>query len=139
MDDQIIKLNSILKKQLYSLTKPRLKVFQLLQREHPLTIGQIVSRLNKQVDRASVYRTVKLFEDLTIIVRISRGFKYQLELSGDFTYHHHHMRCLKCQKLFDLVEDQKLEYNIKQLADSKGFLMRSHQLEIQGYCINCQE
>jgi len=121
-----------------SLTKPRLAVFVALQGEEPLTIRDLIARC-PGVDRASVYRTVALFEQLGIVQRIQMGWKYKLELSDAFHKHHHHATCLGCDRSFILPEDSKLETYVRHMAESVGLRLERHQLELQGYCPACQK
>lgn len=90
------------------------------------------------VDRASVYRTVALFEALGIVQRLQIGWKYKLELSGDFVHHHHHLSCLQCGRIIALPEDTVLEKRLHALANTQNFLSQDHQLEIKGLCADCR-
>ena len=127
-----------LKKAGYSATKPRLAVFFALQDREPQTMHDIVARLSQKVDRATVYRSVTLLEKLSIAQRLNIGWKYKIELAGDFHDHHHHLTCTNCGKLLPIPENQKIENYIAQLAAGQGFTISAHQLEIQGVCQDCQ-
>jgi Fe2+ or Zn2+ uptake regulation protein len=120
-----------------SLTRPRQIVFAALQDQEPQTMRQLVAACQDQVDRASVYRAVALFERLGIVQRLQIGWKYKLELSDIFHHHHHHLTCLKCGRTFPLPEDQILEKRLRAFSKAQNFKMRGHQLEIQGLCQNC--
>lgn len=98
---------------------------------------EIVSR-SRAIDRASVYRTIALFEQLGIVQRLQVGWKYKLELSDDFHEHHHHMHCTHCGQTTALPEDPALEKNLDQMAAAHGFRLQSHQLELSGLCSTCQ-
>lgn len=89
------------------------------------------------IDRASVYRTVALFEELGIVQRLQIGWKYKLELSDAFSRHHHHMTCLRCGLVISFDETPELEQQLRWVAASNRFKMKSHQLEIQGLCARC--
>jgi Fe2+ or Zn2+ uptake regulation protein len=122
----------------HSLTRPRRLVFTALQAKEPQTMHEIVIACHGQIDRASVYRTISLFERLGIVQRLQIGWKYKLELSDRFHHHHHHMTCHQCGRTFALPEDQSLEQRLKFLAKKQNFQMNGHQLEIQGLCQVCQ-
>src|SRR5579859_5743980 len=96
MPDLLDQLSLTLHAQGQSLTRPRRIVFMALQKSEPKTMQQLVSACAGQVDRASVYRSVTLFEKLGIVQRLQIGWKYKLELSDAFQRHHHHLTCLKC-------------------------------------------
>ena len=130
-------LVATLKEHRQVITVPRQLVFQALQHQEPLTMRELVTRAG--VDRATVYRTVALFEQYGIVERLQTGWKYKLELSGDFHEHHHHATCLQCGKTFVLAEDPAIERSLQRLAQTAGFQLTRHQLELQGYCSQCQK
>ncbi|HVX48175.1 MAG TPA: Fur family transcriptional regulator [Candidatus Saccharimonadales bacterium] len=119
-----------------SLTRPRAAVFAALQGREPQTMKQLIAAC-PGMDRASVYRTVALFEKLSIVQRLQIGWKYKLELSDAFSRHHHHMTCLNCSRVISFDESPELEQQLRWLAADKRFKIRSHQLEIQGLCSRC--
>lgn len=119
-----------------SITAARRAVYVALQGQEPLSMRELVERV-ESVDKASVYRTVSLFEKLGIVQRLQTGWKYKLELTDEFHDHHHHATCLKCGQSFILPENTSLESEVARLVDGLGFTIKSHQLEIQGYCELC--
>lgn len=119
-----------------SVTTARSCVFAALQNQGPQTMQQLVSRC-PSIDRASVYRTIALFEQLGIVQRLQTGWKYKLELSGAFHEHHHHASCLVCGVTIDLPENTALEHELHKLAATYNFHVERHQLELQGICQNC--
>lgn len=127
-----------LKRHGQSLTTPRRVVFEALQGQEPLTMHELVE-LASSVDRASVYRTVALFEQLGVVERLQTGWKYKLELSDDFHEHHHHATCLLCGTSLIVPEDMAIEHHLQHLARGLNFQLERHQLELQGYCTKCQE
>lgn len=127
---------TILKDNGYSVTQQRLYVFQLLEGKEPLSMFELYTLARNKLDRASVYRTVALFEKLGIAQRVNIGWKYKIELSDRFAEHHHHLTCLNCHKVIPISE-QELESFIKGLASSYRFKPIDHQVEVQGYCEAC--
>ena len=121
-----------------SVTTARKAVYAALQDQEPLTMRELVERV-QSVDKASVYRTISLFEKLGIVQRLQTGWKYKLELTDDFHEHHHHATCLGCEKTFVLPEEASLESDVRKLVAGLRFMIKSHQLEIQGYCSACSE
>lgn len=132
-------LRTTLKDSGYSLTKPRLTVFGALQSPKPKTMNELVKEIGDVIDRASIYRTVKLYEQLGVVNRIQHGFKYRLELSDDYTPHHHHLTCQKCQRVVSFDEPAGLDELIHLVATTNGFVHQQHNLEIFGLCPQCQE
>lgn len=129
-------LATILKQYGYSVTKQRQAVFAALHDQEPLSMRQVVGQC-PAIDRASVYRTIGLFEKLGIVQRLQSGWKYKLELSGAFHIHHHHATCLSCGTTIKLPEHTALEKQLREIAETHRFHLQSHQLELQGYCSNC--
>lgn len=131
-------LRKILEDGGYKITKGRLHLFRLFHTHHePQTMAEIVA-MSKEIDRVSVYRIIELYEKLGIVRRITIGWKYRLELSDIFLNHHHHISCLGCGRIVAIKEDDDIENLIKRLGETSGFRQISHQLELQGYCSNCQ-
>lgn len=121
----------------FSLTEARKTVFGALQDQEPQTMKQIVAGC-PSIDRTSVYRTVSLFTRLGIVQKLQMGWKYKIELSGEFRDHHHHLTCQRCGKIISFEEDPKLETLLQEIAKQHDFEMRDHVLEIQGLCSNCR-
>lgn len=133
----ITRFKETLKSSKSSLTSARQVVFEELANSGPLTTAQLALRCQPRLDRATVYRTVELFEKLGIINRIWHGFKSQIELSEIFMPHHHHAVCQQCGASIDIVEPE-LERLLSTLAKKHNFLALSHVIELSGYCQNCQ-
>lgn len=137
MDSAREKLKTVLNSNDYSVTKQRLRVFDGLSSQEPMTIHQIVAKSRGVVDRASVYRTVALFEKLGIVQRLNIGWKYKIELSDMFGDHHHHLTCMVCGKVIP-INAVELEGFIKRIAGTEDFLATNHQIEVQGICSTCR-
>jgi Fur family ferric uptake transcriptional regulator len=132
-------LKALLKKNGASLTAPRKVVFDLLLDQEPQSMQVLVKRAEGKVDRATVYRTIELFERLGIVHRLNIGWKYKIELSDVFLGHHHHFHCVNCGKTYTLPANSMLETMIDSAIVKEGFSPRSHNLEIYGLCINCSQ
>lgn len=131
-------LRKVLEDNHYKVTRPRLLVFHLLFEQPPQPMTALIQQSQGQIDRVSVYRIIDLFEQLGIVRRVMIGWKYKVELSEIFLDHHHHIVCLGCGKIAAVKENAAVEAAINALADN-GFLILSHQLELQGYCEQCQK
>lgn len=131
-------LKALLKKNGASLTKPRKLVFELLLDQKPQSMQVLTGRAKGKVDRATVYRTMQLFEDIGIVNRLNIGWKYKFELSDVFQGHHHHFHCTNCGTTFSLEPSSMLETMIDTVAAKSGHAPRGHQLEIYGLCNDCQ-
>lgn len=139
MSTDVSRLKTTLKSRSKSLTLVRRTVFEILGDHDALSMNELIQKVGAVADRASVYRTVQLFEDLGIIHRVQIGWKYKLELSDAFVSHHHHLTCLNCGKVIPLDEDTNLEKELAKLARDNNFEATGHQLEIRGYCSSCHK
>jgi Fur family transcriptional regulator, ferric uptake regulator len=138
MSGEIPAIATVLRTNGYSSTKTRQQVFNALADSDTLTMSQLTRKLQHKMDRASVYRTVELFEKLGIVNRLQIGWKYKLELSEAFAGHHHHATCMQCGKVVAFEENPELESDIHALADGLGFKLTSHSLELRGLCPTCR-
>lgn len=132
------KLASTLKKHGYSLTKPRQAVFAALQSGTPRSMHELTLDLSSVIDRASIYRTVALFEELGIVIRVNYGWKYKIELSDIFSPHHHHLTCTNCGKTISFKEPKGLDRLLTQISLEHGYVHTNHSLEISGLCAQCK-
>lgn len=137
MIDPLQQLAKALKNSGQSLTTPRKVVFEALQDTEPITMKELV-RACPTIGETSVYRTVDLFTKLGIVQKLQMGWKYRIELSGEFRDHHHHLNCQRCGKTISFEEDHGLEELLREIAKKHDFEMRDHLLEIQGLCSSCR-
>ncbi len=132
------KLAETLKKHGYSLTRPRQTVFAALQSGTPRSMRELTLDLSSVIDRASIYRTVALFEELGIVVRVQQGWKYKIELSDIFSPHHHHLTCTRCGRTMSFDEPEGIDQLLTAIAIEHGYTHDNHSLEISGVCAQCQ-
>jgi Fur family ferric uptake transcriptional regulator len=137
MDADTARFKALLKKNRYFATKARVELFELLQNRNAIRIKDLLT-LQRHQDQASVYRNIKVFEELGIINRLQLGWHSKLELSDTFQHHHHHLTCLKCGLVISLPEDPILEKQIGVLTRKNSFKATDHQLEIRGLCTTCR-
>lgn len=131
-------LNQFLRSKGHNITDARCSVYDILADNEPLTMAELVSKCSSLMDRASVYRIIGLYEKLGVVQRLQIGWKYKIELSNTFQAHHHHLSCVRCGNVIVLSENNRLEKQLKSLADPYGYTMLDHQLEINGICPDCQ-
>ena len=107
--------------------------------EH-LTTEQISAKVkmdyNLNVGIATVYRTMKFFEELNIIESLDIGDgvkRYELNPA----IHHDHLVCTSCGKIIEFTDDF-IELNQIKIAESRGFVLKDHVMTIYGLCEDCQ-
>jgi len=136
MDSPTTSFAELLRARGHSLTTARRLVFRELQRHESVTMQQLWKKLSPSIDRASIYRAIGLFVELGVAKRVNVGWKYKLELSGQFAEHHHHLTCNRCGRVVAMNESV-LEEFIQYVSDKHGFRPASHQVEIVGVCDVC--
>jgi len=118
------------------LTSPRAAIFNALKESgSPLSTSQII-KLCPEIDKVSVYRTIKLFDSLNIVTIVTHGWKQSYELSSPFHPHHHHIVCEKCGDVIEL-QSPSIETLVQKLAAQHAFTSTSHHFEIHGTCDKC--
>lgn len=122
------------------LTHARLVVLEALEQfsNHPTSaeVLEAVNQIDESVGRASVFRALDLFTQLSIIRPTYVGTsapQYVLMPDG----HHHHIVCLKCNKTIEF-QDCGLEDLEATLEDRLGVRLTGHLLEFYGICKDCQ-
>ena len=104
---------------------------------HP-TAEEIYGKITMQhptISKGTVYRNLNLLADQGEILRV------QIPNTADRfdfnTAHHYHVRCQHCGKVFDVSIPyfENLEKNINQ---TDGFLLLSHDIVFSGICPSCQ-
>jgi Fur family transcriptional regulator, ferric uptake regulator len=119
----------------HSVTPQRVAVFDYLRENDPVPMAQIIS-YNDLGDQATIYRTIALFKKLDVAHDVILGGRKMLELTDEFDIHHHHVSCLKCGRTVTL-EDPVVERRLQLLAQTQGFKLVGHQVEISGICATC--
>ena len=121
----------------YRLTGPRRAVLEAIARTNrPFTIEELSARL-PNIGRATVFRTIKLLQELDIVCRVpleDGGIRYERSRSG---VHHHHLICSECGSVTEF-SDPSLDAAIEQNATTAGFEIDSHSAELYGRCATCQ-
>ena len=89
-----------------------------------------VSKIDKKVSIATVYRTVKLFEESGILEKHDfKGGKARYEQSPDT--HHDHLIDVNSGDIIEFV-DQEIENIQNKIAEKYGYKLVDHRLELYG-------
>ena len=131
-------LAEALKRAGYSVTTVRQIVFDLLLEQEPQSMNELLGRAKNKIDRASLYRTINLFERIGIVQKVYIGWKYRVELTDEFSHHHHHLSCLKCGQIIPVHSNHEIEKFVSRVGERYGFQPKRHQFEVYGICARCQ-
>ncbi len=89
-----------------------------------------VSKIDPKISIATVYRTVKLFEEAGILTKHEfKGGKARYEAIVES--HHDHLIDIKTGEIIEFV-DEEIEKLQKQVADKYGYKLVDHKLELYG-------
>ena len=98
--------------------------------DHP-DVDELYSRVSKidpKISIATVYRTVKLFEEAGILVKHDfKAGKARYEINDD----HNHLIDIKTGEIIEFV-DQEIEKLQKKVAEKYGYTLVDHKLELYG-------
>jgi len=133
------KVEEILKKNRLSVTVARKAVLELfLQKKKPLTVKDFkkVESL-KAVNESSIYRNLSKLEEAGIIHAIPGASEFQSFELTPKEHHHHHISCVKC-KTIECLDICGLEKHMKAMAESVGFALKNHTVELLGLCKSCR-
>ena len=114
-----------------------LDFFMQHARSH-LTAEQLHSTLKNSgssIGVATVYRVVNQFEAKGLLKRHrfqSEHFVYELNNPE----HHDHLVCVKCGEVKEFC-DEKIETQQKNIAQTMGYQLIDHELNLYGVCNKC--
>jgi len=123
------------------ITAPRLKILQLLESTSIRHVSaedvyKLLLENGEEIGLATVYRVLTQFEDAGLVARHHfEGGHSVFELSPD--QHHDHIVCVKCGKVEEF-NDVEIERRQKMIAESLGFELTDHDLNMYGLCPACR-
>lgn len=142
MPDSVQEVRDSLRSAGYRVTRPRLAVAQVIQQAQdtldPEQILQRASALHPEIGLVTVYRSLALLAELGHVRRIH-------EPDGCYRYtsmsmeHSHHVVCRVCREAVEFPGTERLNPLIESVAQSTGFVIEDHLLELLGLCPECQE
>ena len=89
-----------------------------------------VSKIDPKISIATVYRTVKLFEEAGILTKHDfKGGKARYEAIVES--HHDHLIDIKSGEIIEFVDDE-IEKLQKKVAEKYGYTLVDHKLELYG-------
>ena len=89
-----------------------------------------VSKIDSKISIATVYRTVKLFEEAGILAKHDfKGGKARYEAMIES--HHDHLIDIKSGEIIEFV-DEEIENLQKKIAEKYGYTLVDHKLELYG-------
>ncbi|MGH7611866.1 MAG: Fur family transcriptional regulator [Candidatus Dormibacteria bacterium] len=107
----------------------------------PLTVSEIV-RGCPTLPPSTAYRNLAVLEQATVVRRVLlEGEFSRFELSEELAPHHHHLACVGCGSVVDVLAPAELEASVAavaaEVARATGFSLYSHRLDLIGRCAQC--
>ena len=96
-----------------------------------------VSKIDSRISIATVYRTVKLFEESGILAKHEfKGGKARYEKLNES--HHDHLIDVKTGEIIEFVDDE-IEKLQKKVAEKYGYKLVDHKLELYGVKVDSKD
>lgn len=125
----------------YLVTAPRRVVAGLVaERDDHFTADGLLDEARRErlgVCRATVFRALRLFEELGLVERLDLP-------NGEHAYvvcrpaHHHHVICTRCGRSAEVAE-LGLDGLARQVDAQTGYEIDSHRIELYGLCPSCRQ
>ena len=125
----------------YRVTRQRVVILDAVCAGHGhTTLKQVFARVqqvDKSIDQSSLYRTLKLYAELGIVVSATTE-------DGEMTYEiahaqpHHHLVCRTCGSQQE-ISDGVIQIMSNILFKTYGFQARQDHMVISGLCSRCRQ
>ena len=131
-----------------SITNPRILVLEeLLGTKNPITVDELLSKLENKVAKSTLYRVLNDLKNINILNEFSTPDNQTVvELILEDHTHHHHLFCSDCGEIIDVEMakefENKLSKEIERIEKEFNFIIEDHRLELFGkctdLCMNCK-
>lgn len=128
-----------------SITNPRILVLEaLLDNKSPITVEELLTKLENQVAKSTLYRVLSDLKKINILQEFTNLENQSVvELLLDTDSHHHHLFCSDCGEIIDVEManefEEKLSKEIKRIEKKFNFIIEDHRLELFGKCTDLCE
>jgi len=128
-----------------SITNPRILVLEaLLDNKSPITVDELLTKLENQVAKSTLYRVLSDLKKINILQEFTNLENQSVvELLLDTDIHHHHLFCSDCGEIIDVEManefEEKLSKEIKRIEKKFNFIIEDHRLELFGKCTDLCE
>jgi Fur family ferric uptake transcriptional regulator len=123
-------------------TGRRAVVKVLAEVDGPRSAAELNKALGGTVPLSSIYRTLAVLEDAGVVTpHYSVKNLARYELAEWLAGHHHHLVCVSCGTIDDIVIPESLEERVEDIVAEIGtissFTASNHALEVEGRCTRC--
>lgn len=133
------KFNAFLKTQGLSNTGSRLKIVDAVYSiEGHFDIDELAEHLDSSVNRATVYRTIKLMTDAGLVAKVRTNSHQKVAYEHTIGHgHHDHLVCDKCGNIIEFYSE-KVEQIHERIASEFDFELLHHNTVLTGICAKCR-
>lgn len=124
-------------------TRGRRAVISALTRaDGPLSASELHDHVGRSLPISSIYRSLSVLQDAGVLAphHGAKGIT-RYELAEWLRGHHHHLVCLECGAVEDVMvteqHERKVEEVVTEISSRASFVPFSHALEIEGRCSRC--
>lgn len=125
----------------FRITPARKAIIDILsEKQYTVSLTELKKHLetrNARADRTTIYREILFLKKQGTICEIPiGGGKKGYKICEDG--HHHHLICIRCNRVEEIVLKNTLLSQEKEIARQRGFQVLDHLLEFYGFCGDCQ-
>jgi Fur family ferric uptake transcriptional regulator len=139
MEEFLERVEIELKKRGKKSSKIRRKVMELFfEKDCHVTVEELHSEVREKhsgIGYATVYRTLKILEELGYATSIEIG-DGRKRFENGMSLHHDHLFCIHCKNIIEF-RDPEIEILQEIIAKRHGFKIIDHSLYIFGVCQRC--
>lgn len=106
-----------------------------------ITVEELLARArsaDSRISTATVYRTIKLLSECGLAKPQQFGSGHTVYEPTAGKEHHDHLVCTGCGLIVEF-EDDRIEHLQEAAAQSHGFRVTHHRMELYGLCRGCQK
>lgn len=123
-------------------TKIRTSMIELfLAVKGPASAREIMTLLGRKkvrFNKATIYRELVFLKERGLIQEVRLPHERGMRFEAAHQAHHHHLICVSCKKIADIILQKELEEQEREIYRSTGFQVLGHTLEFMGLCQGCR-
>lgn len=130
-----------LRKEGFRITPVRKELLEILAlSKKPMSVSDLAKKLSlKKIfpNKTTLYRELDFLNEQKLIRPLFlNSSKRMYEITG--IGHHHHLMCMKCEKVEDVEMENDLHKYENKLSKKTSFKILNHSLEFFGLCKSCK-
>ena len=128
----------------YKFTKQRFYIVNAIYKNNKhMNADEIYNKVkSRSIGLSTVYRNLIILEEVGVVkkINITNISYYELAIMGEYKFHIH-ARCIKCNKIMDIKEEdisEGYEKLIKKLTEKHKILVENTSIVLSGLCNECK-